>query len=85
MDGEMSALELEGRLVAQRRVLAWLLDRLVTDPETFAALETALGEDSPPLDHQEDPGAVPSKGFATLAAGTAELRLLLDPLRAKLG
>lgn len=85
MDITMSPEELEGRLAAQRQVLRWILERMVVDGETFADLRTHVDGAYPPLDHQEDPGAVPTQAFGTVAATGLELRLLLDPLAARFG
>ncbi len=73
--------EIEGRLAAQRRVLQWLLLRAARKPADLEDLLKALDETYPPPDHQEDPGAVPTRAFGILAASTAELRLLLDPVK----
>ncbi len=80
-NGEFSNFELEGRLSAQRQVLAWLLARIVTSPEALSDLEAHLDQSIPPRDHQEDPGAVPDGGYAALAAAGFEIRLLLEPLK----
>jgi len=80
MDGAQTPEELEGRLIAQRLVLQWLLKRAVTNSETLADLLQHADATQPILDHQEDPGAVPTLAFATEAAATAELRLILAPV-----
>lgn len=77
--------EIEGRLTAQRRVLQWLLTRAVRSPGELDALLEALDEPFPPADHQEDPGAVPTGAFAQMAAATAEMRLLLEPVKTACG
>lgn len=79
-DGALSNLDLEGRLAAQRQVLAWLLERAVSSPEDLKDLKAHLDESVPPRDHQEDPGAVPSEGHAVLTAAGIETRMLLEPL-----
>jgi hypothetical protein len=79
-NGELSNFDLEGRLAAQRQVLAWLLAQTVTSPEALSDLKAHLDQSIPPRDHQEDPGAVPDGGYAALAAAGFEIRLLLEPL-----
>ena len=84
-NGELSNFELEGRLSAQRQVLAWVLGRTVSSPEALADLKAHIDQSVPPRDHQEDPGAVPDSGYAALTAAGFEIRLLLEPLELKLG
>ena len=77
----MSAAETEGRLIAQRHALQWLLLHVATDNPEVEGLLDDLNEMWPPADAQEDPGAVPASGFAVFSAATAEMRLLLEPLK----
>jgi hypothetical protein len=70
--------DLESRLVAHRRVLQWLLGHMEMNPSLLKDLEREMGEPYPPLDHQEDPGAVPTEQFGNLVAYAAEVRLLLE-------
>ncbi len=84
-NGELSNFDLEGRLSAQREILAWLLARTVTSAEALSNLKAHLDQSIPPRDHQEDPGAVPDEGYAALAAAGFEIRALLEPLELKLG
>lgn len=84
-DGSMSNFDLEGRLAAQRQVLAWLLERHVLSPEDLRDLKSHIDESIPPRDHQEDPGAVPTEGHAMLTAAGIEVRMLLEPLEARYG
>lgn len=84
MTVEFSLEEVEGRLSAQRYVLQWLLSRTNAEPAELRQLMAALEDNYPPLDHQEDPGAVPTNAFGALAAYTVELRLLLEPVKARL-
>ena len=77
----MSAAEVEGRLIAQRHVLQWLLLHVARHDADVSTLLDDLNEQWPPADAQEDPGAVPTNGFAIFSAATAEMRLLLDPLK----
>lgn len=78
---ELSAAEVEGRLTAQRHALQWLLLHVSNDELDASALLNELNEGWPPADAQEDPGAVPANGFAVFSATTAEMRLLLEPLK----
>lgn len=73
--------QLDARLDAQRRALRWLLARTVTTPELFADLLENLDEPVIPQDHQEDPGAVPTEAFGSMAAYTVEMRAILDPVK----
>ena len=73
---ERTADGLQGRLSAQRRVLAWLVREL--SAEQHARLVEALSEPYPPQDGQEDPGAVPVQAFAGIAAYSAEIRAILE-------
>ncbi|EYD76566.1 hypothetical protein Rumeso_01846 [Rubellimicrobium mesophilum DSM 19309] len=70
---------LEGRLIAQRKVLAEILVRLGRqDPTLLDALE----ERSVFRDHEEDPGVVePSPEFAIEAAVADEFRLIVEAVR----
>lgn len=77
----MSAAEVEGRLIAQRHVLQWLLAHVAKHDADVSTLLDDLNEQWPPADAQEDPGAVPANGFAIFSAATAEMRLLLEPLK----
>lgn len=83
-NGELSNFDLEGRLSAQRQVLAWVLARTVTSSEALSDLKAHLDQWIPPRDHQEDPGAVPDDGYAALTAAGFEIRLLLEPLELSL-
>lgn len=69
---------LEGRLVAQRRVLGVLLARLSRDDP--ALLEQLEGM-AQVQDHEEDPGVVPDEAYAAQAAQADEVRLILDSAR----
>ena len=72
---------LDARLDAQRRVLRWILARMVTTPAQFADLIENLDQSLIPQDHQEDPGAVPDDAFGPNAAFAAEMRAILDPVK----
>ncbi|WP_196258682.1 hypothetical protein [Pelagibacterium limicola] len=82
-DGAMSIEDIEGRLAAQRQLLQWLLARTVTSSEIYEDLLLHIDAGSVPLDHQEDPGAVPTAAFATFAATSIEMRALLEPLKSR--
>jgi hypothetical protein len=70
---------LDARLSAQRRVLAFLLQRL--SPDDQAAALAAFDQPYPPQDHQEDPGAVSTEAFGFMTAFAAEMRAILKPLK----
>ncbi|WP_322895351.1 MULTISPECIES: hypothetical protein [unclassified Yoonia] len=77
---ELSYGELEGRLNAQREVLAILLGWAMRQPDTDIAAHLAEGLSV--QDHQEDPGAQPDPAFAIEAAGARELQMLLERAKA---
>lgn len=77
----VSAAVLDARLDAQRRVLRWILARMVTTPDQFRDLIENLDQWVIPQDHQEDPGAVPTEEFGAMAAFAAEMRAILDPVK----
>lgn len=64
---------LEGRLLAQRKLLA----RIVAEMNN-PAVNAFLDERDHVQAHEEDPGGVPDDGFAVQAALSDELRLLRD-------
>lgn len=68
--------QIEGRLLAQRRVLARLLACCRT--EDWRAIEDFLDERRLVHDGQEDPGAVPSDGMAQALAQADEFRELAE-------
>jgi hypothetical protein len=72
---------LDARLDAQRRVLRWVLARMITSPAQFKDLIDNLDQSVIPQDHQEDPGAVPTEAFGAMAAFAAEMRAILDPVK----
>ena len=76
---------LDARLDAQRRVLRWILARMITTPEQFKDLIDNLDQSPIPQDHQEDPGAVPTEAFGSMAAFAAEMRAILDPVKRQHG
>jgi hypothetical protein len=78
---KMSAEELEGRLNAQRDVLARLL-AWATSQERSEGLLTALTASWQVKDHQEDPGAVPAAGLAIEGAMEREMRLIIESAEA---
>jgi len=82
--------EIEGRLIAQREVLAYFVARLIStgarDKEQALNLLETLEEQSIFQDHQEDPGAVPSgRAFAIEAAANREFRRILSDARGRIG
>lgn len=81
---ELSAEELEGRLNAQREVLARLL-AWARSQEGSDGLLTALKESWQAKDHQEDPGAVPTAAFAIEGAKEREMRLIIETAEAYSG
>ena len=77
--GHMSAEDIEGRLIAQRKVLARILAR-VCEPDGRTLLN-AFEADGVFQDHQEDPGAVPDSAFAIEAGMADEMRLIVEAAR----
>jgi len=74
--------EIEGRLIAQREALAFLIAHLARSEEVDdIGARRLLGSMEAHIlfqDHQEDPGAVPSGGaFAIEAAAKNEFRRIL--------
>lgn len=72
---------LDARLDAQRRVLRWILARIVLTPTQLDDLLTNLDQSVIQQDHQEDPGAVITEAFGANAAFAAEMRAILDPVK----
>lgn len=74
---------LEGRILAQRKILVEVLSRLArTDPSVLEAIE----ERAVFRDGQEDPGVADlSPEFAIEAAVAEEVRLILDGARQRAG
>jgi hypothetical protein len=72
---------LEARVNAHRRVLGALMGELPADIGN--RLLAQLDEPYPPQDGQEDPGAVPVDEFGAIAAFVAEVRTLIEPLKAR--
>jgi hypothetical protein len=73
---------MEGKLNAYRGVLISLLSLLVND-EKYKPLFDELENDAQFQDGEEDPGTIPSEGYATDAAAAAEIRSLIDAARAR--
>jgi hypothetical protein len=69
--------EIEGRLIAQREVLRVLLQRML-GYSGASQLVSELEELLDVQNHQEDPGALPSKAFAVEGAKLRELELILE-------
>ncbi len=74
---------LEGRLIAQRKILALLLARLPA--EEAPALWEYLAERSTMQDAQEDPGAVPAPGVGIEVAIAEEIRLISEEAKRHTG
>jgi len=79
-----SAEELEGRLNAQRQVMALLLAWLKSRGEGYDHLVSLL-EELCISDQQEDPGAVPTAAFAIEGARITEIRQILEEAEALAG
>lgn len=68
----------EGRIIAQRKVLALILARVASsDPSILDGLDSQTVAQG----YEEDPGVDPSPEFAIEAAIGDELRLILDAAR----
>lgn len=68
---------IEGRLLAQRQVLAALVAAVIDErPETLARLRNLVTRDAVAADQAEDPGALPDGAFAIEAAAAEEIRLI---------
>jgi hypothetical protein len=76
----MSPDAMEGKLNAYRGVLVSLLSILVKD-DRYKPMFDELESDSQFMDGEEDPGTVPTDGFAADAAKAAEIRSLIDAAR----
>ena len=83
MGWEMPPAELEGRLSAHRKAIQWLLIWAAQQGADMDEMLEHLNDAFPPLDHQEDPGAVPTEAFGEYSAAAAEARLLLEPVKAR--
>ena len=75
-DRDRKLQQIEGRLLAQRRVLARLLAGCRA--EDWPAMADFLDERQLVHDGQEDPGAVPSDGMAQVLAQADEFRELAE-------
>jgi len=81
--------EIEGRLIALREAVSFLIGRLASMESSGAAdagrLLDSMEAHALFQDHQEDPGAVPSGGaFAIEAAAKGEFRRILSDARSLL-
>ena len=78
---ELSNFELEGRLNAQRELIAMLMARLTDGPEDplWAIVEQSLEVQN----HQEDPGAVPDAAFTAEAEMAREFRLIVERAKSR--
>lgn len=83
MSPETTAAVLEGRVIAQRRVIAALVALVLDDsPATRARLRRLVSRDAMDGVLSEDPGAVPDAAFGILGAEDAELRAIADRVAA---
>ena len=76
--------EIEGRLIAQREMLVLLLTLASGRSPDPAALWRRLDEEFQFRNHQEDPGALPTRAFAIEAAMMREFRLIAEQAKARL-
>lgn len=74
--------EIEGRLNAQREMLVNLLALAAAGGET--RLWERLDQEFQFQNHQEDPGALPTRAFAIEAAMMREFRLIAEQAKARL-
>lgn len=86
---ELPNQEIEGRLNAQREVLAYLIAHLIqlegNGESDSGSLMDALERRTQFQDYQEDPGAVPAgPAFAIEGAMTREFELIIREARARL-
>jgi hypothetical protein len=80
---DLSNADIEGRLNALRDAVALLLTR--APAEAAADIRAALERMAAIENHQEDPGTLPSRAFATENARAQEIAVLLDALTAPAG
>lgn len=73
---------MEGKINAYRGILVSLLSIVVND-ERYKAMFDELENDTMFMDGEEDPGIVPTDGFAVDAVAAAEIRSLIDAARAR--
>lgn len=73
---------MEGKLNAYRGVLISLLSILIKD-EKYAAMFDELEADTLFMDGEEDPGIIPSDGFAIDTVAADEIRSLIDAAKAR--
>lgn len=81
MRNELSQIELEGKLIAHRKLLQLLVvhvARLQKHPDQFWA---SLQNEAMVHDGEEDPGAEPNSAYAIENAAAYELENLLDCCR----
>ncbi|WP_153020098.1 hypothetical protein [Paramesorhizobium deserti] len=80
---EITHEEIEGRLIAQREVLGFMLAILARREGAGDALWNELEERATFQNQQEDPGVLPTRAFAAEAAMMREFRLIVDEARAR--
>ncbi|MBY5410651.1 hypothetical protein HFO98_19720 [Rhizobium leguminosarum] len=69
--------ETEARLNAHRRLFVSLVTIIAGDPKFHQALESLAHENETVGDQEEDPGAEPSRAFATQGLANDEIRAIL--------
>ncbi|MBY3170182.1 hypothetical protein [Rhizobium laguerreae] len=75
--------ETEARLNALRRLFVSLLTIIAGDPKFHQALESLAHENETVGDHEEDPGAEPSRAFAIQGLANDEIRAILKDALAR--
>ncbi|GAB1580355.1 hypothetical protein [Phyllobacterium phragmitis] len=80
---EITHEEIEGRLIAQREILGFMLALLARREDVGEPFWNALEERATFQNQQEDPGVLPTRAFAAEAAMMREFRLIVDEARAR--
>jgi hypothetical protein len=70
--------ELEGRILAHRKLLVALLNALARAAPDPDVVWNDIRDSALLLDHEEDPGAIPEAGFAMQVQETEELRSIIS-------
>jgi hypothetical protein len=81
---DIPAEEIEGRLNAIRTAIILLLAEAARASGNPERLFEKIEDELQLQNHQEDPGALPSKAFAIETAMTGELKIIADEARALL-
>jgi hypothetical protein len=74
---QLNTHDLEGRILAHRKLLIALLDVLARAAPNPDAVWNDIRESASLLDHEEDPGVLPDAGFAIQVHETEELRSII--------